>query len=343
MKVLVAPDKFRGSAGAAEVASAMAAGAVAAGCDEVRELPLSDGGEGFADVLVNSCGGSYESCDANDSNGDPISVDYGVLPDGTAVIESASAIGLDRVRGRRHDPVLASTSGVGELIHDAIEKGASKILVGIGGSATSDGGMGAVEELNWSLNGVEVLVACDVSTAFVDAARVFGPQKGASPTQVEILTERLSRHRSDFLHKTGIDVNLIAGSGAGGGLAGGLAAIGARLVPGFGIVAGYAGLARHLDACDLVMTGEGRLDATSLSGKVVGEVLARAVRQGVDRRLVIAGQVVREQVDALALMDEELAVLAEIAPTVDDAMTRALELIEVISENRTRELLRRMA
>ena len=177
---------------------------------------------------------------------------------------------------RGDDPVAADTAGVGHLILRARDAGATRIVIGCGGSATTDGGWGAVEVVGTpaALAGIELEVACDVTTRFVDAAAVFGPQKGASPEQIVRLTDRLrslaDRYRRDF----GVDVDTIPGAGAAGGLAGGLAALGARLVPGFDLVAAMTGLADRLDAADLVVTGEGHLDPPSFAGKVPGGVLA---------------------------------------------------------------------
>jgi glycerate kinase len=165
---------------------------------------------------------------------------------------------------------------VGHLLLRARDTGATRIVIGCGGSATTDGGWGAVRVVGTpaALAGVEVQVACDVTTRFVDAAALFGPQKGASPEQIVRLTTRLralsDRYRRDF----GVDVDAIPGAGAAGGLAGGLAALGARIVPGFDLVAAMTGLAARLGTADLVVTGEGHLDPPSFAGKVPGGVLA---------------------------------------------------------------------
>ena len=200
-------------------------------------------------------------------------------PDGgpTAVIEMSRAAGRSLLPDPRgDDPVAADTAGVGHLMLRAREAGATRIVIGCGGSATTDGGWGAVGVVGTpaALAGVDLEVACDVTTRFVDAAAVFGPQKGASPEQVARLTDRLrslaDRYRRDF----GVDVDAIPGAGAAGGLAGGLAALGARLVPGFDLVAAMTGLADRLHLADLVVTGEGHLDPPSFAGKVPGGVLS---------------------------------------------------------------------
>ncbi len=155
----------------------------------------------------------------------------------------------------------------------------------------TDGGLGAVDALGWSLAGLEVTVACDVTTPFVDAARLFGPQKGATAAQVALLTRRLERLAEVYRQRTRTDVTTLEHAGAAGGLAGGLAALGARLEPGFEVVARAAGFEAALDGVDLVVTGEGRFDRTSLDGKVTGGVLEWASSEGVPHRAVIAGQV----------------------------------------------------
>ena len=292
---LVCPDKFRGTLTAAGAAEAMARGLEAAEVgrrrfDEVRRLPLADGGEGTLDALLASQGGARRRATVTGPLGDPVEAEWGVLPDGTAVVESARASGLALVAGP-NDPLAATSRGTGELIRAAVRGGAGRVIVAVGGSAMTDGGLGAVDALGWSLKGLDVTVACDVTTPFLDAARVFGPQKGATAAQVALLGRRLERLAEVYRQRTGCDVTALAHSGAAGGLAGGLAALGARLEPGFEVVARAAGFEAALDGVDLVLTGEGRFDRTSLEGKVTGEVLAWAAAEGVAHRAVVAGQV----------------------------------------------------
>ena len=218
------------------------------------------------------------------------------LDGATAIIESARAIGLELVGGAvANDPVGASSRGLGELIVAAIAAGARSVLVGLGGSATSDGGVGALAALDdagvrfTGANAPQVEVGYDVTTVFTAAARVFGPQKGADSAQVQWLTEQLNERREEIRARTGLDLDTVVGSGAAGGLAGALAARGARLQPGFEVVAAARGLDAALAHCELVITGEGRLDATSMQGKVVGAVLARAHHAGL-AALVVVGQ-----------------------------------------------------
>jgi glycerate kinase len=216
------------------------------------------------------------------------------LDDKTAVVEMARASGLELVGGPRgNDPVAASTTGTGQLIAAAVAAGARRVIVGVGGSATTDGGLGAIRALDphARLAKVELVVACDVTTTFVDAAEDFAPQKGASPAQVALLRRRLERLAQLYDNEYGVDVRQLPGSGAAGGLAGGLAALGATLVPGFDLVAEAGGLADEIDRAELVVTGEGFLDEQSFRGKVVGEVAELAARANVPV-LAVVGEVV---------------------------------------------------
>jgi glycerate 2-kinase len=294
-----APDKFRGVASAAQVAAATAAAARSAGWT-ADEVPLSDGGEG----LLEAVGGTPQFAQVPGPLGAPTVAEWRLLSEtggrgATAVIEMSRAAGralLPDPRGE--DPMMADTTGVGHLILIAREAGATRIIVGCGGSATTDGGAGAVGVLGspQALAGIDLEVACDVTTPFGRAAAVFGPQKGASALQVERLTHRLrslvDRYRRDF----DIDVDALPGAGAAGGLAGGLAALGGRIVPGFDLVAGVTGLARRMAKADLVVTGEGHLDPPSFQGKVVGGVLGLA--RGHCPVLCIVGDADRELIDS---------------------------------------------
>lgn len=296
MHVVVASDKFRGTATAAEVGSAVAAAVEEAG-GTCAVVPVADGGEGFLEAM----GGANRTTVVTGPLGDPVEAEWR-LSGGQAVVEMARASGLSLLADDDKDPVAASTYGTGELIAEAVEAGAKRILVGVGGSATTDGGFGALRALYplQRLRGVDILVACDVRTRFVDAAEVFAPQKGATPAQVELLRRRLERLAEVYLEDYGVDVTDLEGSGAAGGLAGGLAAAGATLERGFDLVADEVDLFGKLEGADLVVTGEGFVDAESFDGKVVGGVLALAGELGVPA-LVIAGEVFdAEQVAALA-------------------------------------------
>lgn len=325
MRALAAPDKFRGTLTAAEAAEAMAQGARRAGW-ECTELPLADGGEGTLDAL----GGANRQTAVTGPLGE--AVEAGWRLDGKlAVIEMARASGLALAGGREaNDPLEASTYGTGELIAAALREGASRVIVCVGGSATTDGGAGALAALDGLVpfTGAAVSVACDVQTGFLDAARVFGPQKGADAGQVAELTARLARRAQEYRERFGVDVKTITGSGAAGGLAGGLAAAGARLMPGFALVADLVGLDDALSQADVVLTGEGHLDATSFQGKVVGGVCERASALGV-RAIAVAGRVdpdVAGRLPACSLVElfgDERA-LADTAVCVELAVAAAL-------------------
>ena len=327
---IVAPDKFRGSLTATAAADAMAAGVEAAGFS-ARRIPLADGGEGTLDALLSARGGSTRTATVTGPLGEPVAAHWGLLPEGTGVVEMARASGLQLV-GIRNDPLRASSRGTGEMIATALRGGARRVVVGVGGSATTDGGLGAVDALGWSLVGHDVTVACDVATLFLDAATVYGPQKGATSAQVSLLTGRLARLAEVYENRTGVDVTELEGGGAAGGLAGGLAAIGAHLEPGFDVVARAAGLDDALADAELVVTGEGKLDATSFEGKVVGGVLEWAADEGVAQRVVIVGQATQDGRDELSVLgDVQLLTLVERAWTSGDAFARAAVLVQEAS------------
>jgi glycerate kinase len=317
--VVVATDKFRGTATSAEVGGAVAAAVEAIGgtCDVVQ---VADGGEGFLDAM----GGANRTTLVTGPLGDPVEAAWRISG-GQAVVEMAQASGLALVADGEHDPVAASTYGTGELIGAAIDAGAKRVFVGVGGSATTDGGFGALRALYplQRLRGIDIRVACDVRTRFVDAADVFAPQKGATPTQVELLRRRLERLAEVYTEDYGVDVSDLEGSGAAGGLAGGLAAVGATLERGFELVADEVDLFGHLEATDLVITGEGFVDAGSFEGKVVGGVLALAGELGVPA-LVIAGELF-DEVDVLRLAGE-----------MNPAGVSAVSLVERFGDRRAR-------
>ena len=269
MRVLAAVDKFRGTASAAQVASAIGHACWELGVDCV-EAPIADGGEGTLDVL----GGPNRATRVTDPLGRPVEAQWRLAGD-TAVIEMARASGLSLVGGaKKNDVIAASTIGTGQLIDTALNDGAKRIIVCVGGSATVDGGLGAIRAIGTParLKGTEFFVACDVRALFGDAARLFGAQKGATPVQIEFLSGRLEQLQQSYLRDYGIDVSLLIGGGAAGGLAGGLSALGASLVPGFDVVADEVGLHEQIAQCDLIITGEGYLDNESFDGKVVGGV-----------------------------------------------------------------------
>jgi glycerate 2-kinase len=327
--LVAAPDSFRGTAAAAEVAAAVARAAKAAGWT-ADEVPLADGGEGTLEVL----GGPNRATTVTGPLGDAVAASWR-FAGRLAVVEMARASGLELVGGPEgNDPIAATSSGTGELIAAAVDAGCRRIVVGVGGSASTDGGLGAVRALEplARLRGVELVVACDVRTRFVDAAPVFAPQKGASAAQVELLRRRLERLADVYLHNYGVDVRALEGSGAAGGLAGGLAVAGARLVPGFDLVADEVDLHDRLEGADLVVTGEGFLDEQSFEGKVVGGVAGLAAGAGVPVLAVVGrvldGVAVPDGVEVVSLVDtvgEERAV-GDTASVVEEAVAGRLRL-----------------
>ena len=278
MSILVAPDSFKGTFTAVEVSRHIAAGIRSAG-GAVIELPVADGGEGTFDVLVRGLGARRASVSTVGPWGDDLTADIGLTADGTAVVELAAASGLNLPSGRERDPVTASTYGTGVLIAEAARLGAHRILVACGGSATTDGGAGAIaaiEELG-GLRGADVVVLSDVTTRFVDAARVFGPQKGAGPAAVDLLAARLEQQALAFLRDHGRDPRTVDRTGAAGGFSGGLwARYGAALVSGADYVLDLLDFEQHLAGCNAVVVGEGRLDSQTGQGKIIAAILARS-------------------------------------------------------------------
>jgi glycerate kinase len=276
LPALVAPDKFKGTLSAPEVAAAVARG-LRAGGHEAVELPVADGGDGTLDALMSTLGGSLEQASVSDALGRPIEGSFGLIDDGkTAIVEMAQASGLVLVPEEERDPWAASTFGTGELIAAAVAAGASRVIVTVGGSATNDGGAGALEALEGV--DVEMDVICDVRTPFEDAARLFGPQKGADAAMVRKLTARLERQAAAMSR----DPRGVPMTGCAGGLSGALwAEHGARLHDGAAWVLAALGFDERMREAAFVVTGEGRIDEQTLQGKLVGEVATRCRQAGV--------------------------------------------------------------
>ncbi|MCE2817333.1 MAG: glycerate kinase [Ilumatobacteraceae bacterium] len=330
MRVLAAADKFKGTASAAQICAAIGHACWALNID-CTEIPMADGGEGTLDVL----GGPNRTTLVTGPLGQPVEAAWR-LHRGVAVIEMARASGLTLAGGpAKNDPLNATTQGVGELIDTALNAGARKIIVCLGGSATTDGGLGALKAIGTParLLAVEFLVACDVDTLFTDAAKVFAPQKGATPAQVGMLTGRLEQLAQRYERDYGINVARMPGSGAAGGLAGGLAALGAKLIPGFDIVAEENGFDEAVKEHDIVITGEGLLDDTSFDGKVVGSVFDYA-QDAKKRTLAIVGDIdeamdasLRAEIETISITEmfgTEMA-LQQVLRCVEDATTDVLK------------------
>jgi glycerate kinase len=274
-RVVACPDSLKGVLTAAEAAAALAAGLREAGAD-ADELPLADGGEGTAAALHAALGGEWRGAVVPDPIGRPVDAQFLLLPAGVAVVEVAAAIGLPLLQPHERDPLRASSEGVGELLLAAAAAGARDILVTLGGSATVDGGAGIRRVLAFSPlpPDVRLRAACDVRNPLLGprgAARAFGPQKGATPEQVEELERRLAALPELRPYAE------LPGAGAAGGLGAAFAALGAELVPGARLVLETVGFAERVAGAALAVTGEGRVDATSLEGKVPSAVVSECV------------------------------------------------------------------
>ncbi len=303
-KIVIACDSYKGCLSSSDVARAAAEGVaeVYPDCEIVR-LAVADGGEGTVDALVETLGGHLEWAEVSDPLGRPVKAAYGIAGD-LAIIESAAACGLTLLTKEERNPLITTTKGLGELILAAIDKGCRRFLIGLGGSATNDGGMGMISADGFLVRarGMKFTVACDVDTPYIGAhgaSRVFGPQKGASEEDVEILEERLRGHALKILKDTGIDVSDMAGAGAAGGLGGAFRAyLGAELKRGVDLVLDQIGFDSIIDGADLVITGEGCSDYQTLKGKTAAGVLERAKRKGIPVMLVSGairdGQMLRD-------------------------------------------------
>jgi glycerate kinase len=283
LNVLVAPDSFKGTLSAAEVAAAIARG-LRAGGREAVELPIGDGGEGTMDAL----GGERHTASVSDPLGRPVEAHFSLLDGGrTAVVEMAQASGLRLVADGERDALAASTRGTGELIAAAVDAGARSVLLAAGGSATTDGGAGALESLDEAgvPEAFPMTVLCDVRTAWEDAPRVFGPQKGASDART---IRRLERRLDELAARAPRDPRGVPMTGCAGGLSGGLFAFrGAKLVPGAAYVLDAIGFDDAMRSARFVVTGEGKLDAQTLEGKACAEVATRARQGGVACHAVV--------------------------------------------------------
>ena len=318
--MIVAPDKFKGTLTAREAANAIASGVgrVLPSADIVR-LPLADGGEGTADALVSALGGESVFATVPGPLGEIVRAPLWRLSNGDIVVEMASASGLHLVPEGRRDPLAASSEGAGGLIAKAWNLSPRRLVVGVGGSASTDGGTGAARAIGWrfldregrdlprgggaltdlaTIEGPDelpsgVVGACDVSSPLcgpAGAARVFGPQKGATPAQVELLERGLERLREVVAAQLGVEIDGVPGAGAGGGMGAGLKSFfRAELRSGFDLVAGAVGLRRALDGASLVITGEGRIDDATLADKVPAGV-ARLARDAGVPCLAVAGE-----------------------------------------------------
>jgi glycerate kinase len=281
VRVLLCPASLKGVLSARAAAAALARGVREGGAEAV-ELPVADGGEGTADALAWAVGGDWREATVGDPLGRAVTAYWLLLADGRAVVEAAAAIGLPLLAPAERDPLRATSRGLGELVVAALESRPASLVVALGGTATVDGGAGLLEVVDRLP--VPTVALCDVRTRLADAARVFGPQKGASPGGVLALERRLAAMEElrPFAE--------LPGSGAAGGLGAALASLGADLVPGAAAVLDLLGFDERLASSDLVVTGEGRVDATTAEGKAPGEV-ARRAREGGVRCVVFGGRI----------------------------------------------------
>lgn len=302
--IVVAPDSFKGTLSAREVANALARGLRTGGLD-ILELPVGDGGEGTMDALVAVLGGELRTAVVSDPLGRAVEARYALLPHGeTAIVETAQASGLWRVAEQERDAWAASTRGTGELIVAAARAGASEVIVTVGGSATTDGGIGAIDALDQAGVDVELHVLCDVRSTWEEAPRLYGPQKGADPTTVA----RLERRLDEVAQKAPRDPRGVPHTGSAGGLSGGLWAFrGARLFPGAAYVLDALDFDERLREATFVVTGEGRLDTQTLQGKVVAEVARRCRIAGVACHAVVG----QNALDANGIAELALASVRE--------------------------------
>jgi glycerate kinase len=340
MRLLVAPQEFKGTLSAEEAADAIALGIRdSRPAWTVDRLPLSDGGPGFVDALRRAVRADAVAAAVHDALGREVLGRYLLLKDGTAVIEAAQANGLMHIAEEERDALRADSYGVGELIREALATRPPKLVVGVGGSATTDGGAGMARALgarfrdmagnplppggaalaglariDWAppaeLEGVEVVVATDVTNPLTGpsgAAAVYAPQKGATPADAEVLEPALVRYAAVVRRSLGIDVASLPGGGAAGGLAAGLVAfLGARIVSGFDVVAEATGLHQRLAAADVVVTGEGCFDRQSLQGKAAWRLSELAATAG-KRCVILAGtcQLTQDAVEVHTLAEVE--------------------------------------
>ncbi len=362
MKIILAPDSFKGNLTSLQVAAALEKGVKRvlpkANCIKV---PMADGGEGTVQSLVDATGGKFIRKRVTGPAGNPVSARYGMLADGeTAVIEMAEASGLPLVSGKQMNPLKTTTYGTGELILDAAKRGATKIIIGIGGSATNDGGVGMaqalgvrfinergkeitergaggmldkiasidVKGLNLLVKKIKIIVASDVNNPLcgkTGASYVFGPQKGATPAMVKILDANLKHLGKIIKADLKKDVVNLKGAGAAGGLGAGLVAFSkARMKSGIDIILEATNIERHLKGADLVITGEGRVDFQTAFGKTPSGV-AKAARKHAIPTVAIGG----------GITDDANAVFAYGIDGLESAYAREMPLAEAMGNSKT--------
>ena len=371
MRIIIAPDSFKGSLSSTQAAESIRAGVLRAlpGVETVL-MPLADGGEGTVEALVKATGGRTVPAPATDPLGGKIESFFGILGDGeTAVVEMAAASGLPLVPPNRRNPMVTTTYGTGELIKAALDAGCDRLILGIGGSATNDGGVGAIQALGGSFkdeNGcevgpggrelarirsvdisgldpriscTEVTVACDVDNPLTGergAAFVFGPQKGATPEMVQALDLGLRNLAEVIRRDLGMEIEHLPGGGAAGGLGGAAAAfLGAKLKSGIEIVLEATRFAERMKGASLIITGEGKIDAQTLQGKTINGVLRVAQAGGVPV-LALAGAVEPEGYELLNHGATAVISILNKTMTLEEAQARTSELLCIAAEQALR-------
>jgi glycerate kinase len=367
MKIVIAPDSYKESLSALGVAIAIEAGFRAVFPDaEYRLFPMADGGEGTVDAMVTATGGTKISVTVSDPLGNPIDAELGLINPHYAVVEMAAASGLERIPVSVRNPLVTSTYGTGELIRAALDRGVTQIILGLGGSATNDGGAGMLQALGYRLldqYGVDIprggvglaalasidcaqvdarlshcqfIVACDVTNPLTGpsgASHVFGPQKGADPAMVALLDDNLKHYARIVAQESGVDVEFAPGAGAAGGTGAALLAfMKAELRSGIDMVTSAVGLEQAIAEADLVITGEGRLDSQSVNGKVpVG--IARIAKRYNKPVIAIAGSLGADFSLVYAQgIDSVFSVLNHVC-TLEEALTQAAENIRITARN----------
>ena len=361
MKILIAPDSFKGSATSRKAAEAIGRGVHIVFPDaDLVEIPVADGGEGTVEALTDSMHGEIISKRVKGPLGEFVDAEYGMLPEEVAVIEMASASGLPLVPDNKRNPLITSTYGTGQLILDALGRGSKEIILGIGGSATNDGGTGMARALGYrfldssgnelaegggslinlaeiddskvdsSIFKTKFFIACDVTnplTGLEGASHIYGAQKGASPGDIKILDGALGKLAAVISNKYGRSNENIPGSGAAGGLGYGLMEFcGGELKSGIEIVLDLIKFDNYLDGVDLVISGEGRIDGQSVYGKVPVGIAGRAKKKNIPV-LVVVGDI-GPKVEAV--YDHGIdAVMSSVnkAMSLEEAMSRSYELL----------------
>lgn len=372
MKIVIASDSFKGSCSTLEVAQAIERGIRKIYADaDIIKIPMADGGEGTVDTIVLGSGGRYEEVEVIGPLGEKIKTRYGILKGNIAVIEMASASGLTLVKEEERNPMLTTTYGTGQMIKTAIDRGCRKIYIGIGGSATNDGGVGMAQALGVSfkdkegkeigyggeqlahihdidltnihkpLNETEIVIMSDVMNPLCGingAAHVYGPQKGATPKIVKQLDNNLRHYATLIKEKLGKDVLNTSGAGAAGGLGAGLMVFcNASLCSGVDKVLDIMEIDKHLVDSDLVITGEGRIDSQSVNGKVPVGVAKRASKYNVPVIAIVGS--IGEGASAVYSWGIDAIVDIVTRPmNLSEAMENASEMIEDTAENLMRIL-----